>query len=113
MTRENPQPPTNLDLEKAAVSEKNSLVSPLGGGQQAHSGSNSQLDRNCEVTSTERVKFYSSKEDDDDDEDNDTNKIIEESPNGRWSKLDVEISVQKLTDFDSANLAIDPVIKYL
>jgi hypothetical protein len=37
----------------------------------------------------------------------DVNKVIEESPNGRWSKLDSEIFVQKLLDFDSAHLAID------
>lgn len=49
--------------------------------------------------------FYS----DDDDNEEDTSKIIEDSPNGRWSKLKFEISSQKLLDFDSANLAIDSV----
>ena len=66
--------------------------------------------RGQDDTSPNTVTFYSFKDEDDDDEDNEANKVIEESPNGRWSKLDTEISVQKLTDFDSANLAIDPVI---
>ena len=52
---------------------------------------------------------YSSNDDDDDNEEA-TSKIIEESPNGRWSKLLSEISSQKLLVFDSANLAIDCVI---
>ena len=47
--------------------------------------------------------------DDNDLEDNeDINKVIEESQNGRWSKLDSEISAsQKLIDFDSTYLGVD------
>jgi hypothetical protein len=41
------------------------------------------------------------------DELNDENLIVEESPNGRWNKLASEISVQKLPNFDTINLAID------
>lgn len=37
----------------------------------------------------------------------DANKVIEESLNGRWSKLDSEIISQKLIDFDSTHLGID------
>lgn len=58
-------------------------------------------------TFTPTPTFYS---DDDDDNEEDTSKVIEDSPNGRWSKLKSEISSQKLLDFDSANLAIDSVL---
>lgn len=60
-----------------------------------------------------RPEFYSSNDDDDDDDENDEeeNRIIEESPNGRWSKLLCEISTQKLADFDTAHLAIDSVMR--
>lgn len=56
--------------------------------------------------------FYFSKgkfdaDSDDLDEIEDTDKVIEESPNGRWSKLITEIIIQKLADFDSSHLAID------
>ncbi len=56
--------------------------------------------------------FYFSKgkfdaDSDDLDELEDTDKVIEESPNGRWSKLITEIIIQKLADFDSSHLAID------
>jgi hypothetical protein len=37
----------------------------------------------------------------------DENSVVEESPNGRWNKLATEISIQKLPNFDTINLAID------
>jgi serine/threonine protein kinase len=37
----------------------------------------------------------------------DQDKVIEESPNGRWTKLITEIHIQRLVDFDSTHLAID------
>lgn len=39
--------------------------------------------------------------------DEDDSSVIEESPNSRWSKLNSEITVQKLLDFDAVYLAID------
>jgi serine/threonine protein kinase len=49
-------------------------------------------------------------EDDDDEEedlDDNNDRVIEESPNGRWSKLSSVISEQKIGDFDSIYLALD------
>lgn len=47
-------------------------------------------------------------DDDDDDYDDYANKIIEESPNSRWSKLDQDITSSfRLIDFDSTYLCID------
>lgn len=61
---------------------------------------------NCQKN---RPKFYCPENvvDEEYEENEDMNKTIEESPNGRWSKLGTEIFVQKLIDFDSAHLAID------
>lgn len=42
-----------------------------------------------------------------DDEDLEEDDHLEESPNKRWNKLDSEITVQKLLDFDTTHLAID------
>ena len=57
-----------------------------------------------------RPKFFCSESivDEADTEDaEDSNTVIEESPTGRWSKLDTEIFVQRLPDFDSTHLALD------
>ena len=65
-----------------------------------------------QTQSQSQSMFYFSKgkfdaDSDDLDEVEDTDKVIEESPNGRWSKLITEIIIQKLADFDSSHLAID------
>lgn len=89
MSRTESQQPGAIDLKKSAsqmVSNSSPLLSP----------------------SSPQPTFYSAIDDDDDNEE-ETSKIIEESPNGHWSKLMSEISTQKLLDFDSANLAIDSV----
>lgn len=58
-----------------------------------------------------RPKFFCSESiivDEADMEDaDDMNRVIEESPNGRWSKLDTEIFLQRLPNFDSSHLALD------
>lgn len=88
MSQQTPEPNSlGLVLNNRPYSSSSSLLSP----------------------SSPAPKFYSSNEEDDDNEEA-TSKIIEESPNGRWSKLLSEISSQKLLDFDSANLAVDCVI---
>ena len=46
------------------------------------------------------LNFYLNDEDIEDDH-------LEESPNKRWNKLDSEITVQKLLDFDTVHLALD------
>ncbi|RNA34363.1 nuclear receptor-binding -like, partial [Brachionus plicatilis] len=53
-----------------------------------------------------RAKFYFS-ENMDEDQDDDSPKILEESQNKMWSKLDAQINSQKLIDFDTAHLAND------
>lgn len=53
------------------------------------------------------TEFYISSSLDDNDDVLDENRVLEESPNGRWNKLATEISIQNLFDFDTAYLAID------
>jgi hypothetical protein len=56
----------------------------------------------------ENVNDFEDDDDDDDDYDDYANRIIDESPNGRWSKLALDItSSQKLFDFDCTYLCID------
>ena len=52
-------------------------------------------------------KFYINSSIDENDDLQDENRVLEESPNGRWNKLATEISIQNLFDFDTAYLAID------
>ena len=57
-----------------------------------------------------KMRFYLSQDgvDETDLEDmDDSNRAMEDSPNGHWTKLDSEISVQKLFDFDTTHLGID------
>lgn len=53
-----------------------------------------------------RAKFYFP-ENMDEEQDDDSPKILEESRNKLWSKLDAQINTQKLIDFDTAYLAND------
>jgi hypothetical protein len=53
------------------------------------------------------TKFYISTSVDESDDILDENRVLEESPNGRWNKLATEISIQILFDFDTIHLAID------
>jgi hypothetical protein len=63
-----------------------------------------------------RPKFFCSESivDEADAEDgDDSTKVIEESPTGRWSKLDSEILVQKLPDFDNTYLGLGKVFQII
>ena len=55
----------------------------------------------------EKTKFPSESQSDDNDDPEDAYRVIDEGRNGRWNKLDLEIPVQKIQDFDSSNLGID------
>ncbi len=56
------------------------------------------------------LNFFLKNDFEEEEEEDDCNGILEESPDHRWNKLDTEIKVQKLLDFDSAHLAIDTEI---
>jgi hypothetical protein len=66
-----------------------------------------------------RPKFFCNEtivdEADTEDGDDTDNRVVEESPTGRWSKLDSEILVQKLPDFDCTHLGlgINSTLSYL
>ncbi len=67
-----------------------------------------EMNKNCLRQNQINENVNDFVDDDDDDYDDYANRIIDESPNGRFSKLDKDITLsQKLFDFDCTYLCID------
>lgn len=112
MTKEN-LPPFSLALNKLKTNANPTQLNTITNENTSKfkcykSEPNSRIEEEQKRTGNEEDLFHTDGVLSDADDDNeDVNRVIEESPTGRWNKLDTEIFVQKLIDFDSTHLAID------